>query len=40
MINIPYKNCVHNCLPEDEPMMFKTCRRLKNMKEKKTELNY
>jgi len=30
-VNIPYNNCIYNCLPEEEPMGFKTkMSKLKN----------
>jgi len=33
-VNIPYKNCIYICLPEDEPMRFETCRRRQKFKNK------
>jgi len=30
-VNIPYKNCDYNCLPEDEPMRLETCRRCRKL---------
>jgi len=30
--NMPYKNCVYNCLPEDEPVRFETYRRRQKLK--------
>jgi hypothetical protein len=30
---IPYKNCVYNCLPEDELKRLEICRSLKKIEE-------
>jgi hypothetical protein len=31
-VNIPYKNCIYNCLPEDKAMGFETSRRRQKLK--------
>jgi len=34
MLNLPYHNCIYNCLPEDETLDSKHVEDIKNLKKK------